>query len=53
MSGDVATFVHRTPGGCAAGPPQVTMYSYHLLTGQTNKLFDGLAEVVGWPGDPS
>lgn len=51
VSGDVATFLYRTPGGCGEGLSQVTLYSYHLLTGQVTKLFDGNAEIVGWPGD--
>lgn len=51
VSGDVATFEHRTPGGCGNGLSQSTLYSYQLLTGQTSKLLDGYAVVLGWPDD--
>lgn len=50
VSGDIATFEHRTPGGCGNGVSQVTLYSYNLLTGQTSKLVDSDAVIFGWPG---
>ena len=55
VSGNIATFEHQTPSGCGQGGAenaQYALYGYNLLTGQTNKLLDGDAGVLGWPGDP-
>lgn len=53
MSGDIATFDHRSPSGCGHGGSQDTLYSYNMVTGQTRTLVDGSAIVLDWPGGPS
>ncbi|HEU5270942.1 MAG TPA: hypothetical protein VFU36_13540 [Jatrophihabitans sp.] len=52
MDGDLATFLQRNFPGCGGtNRPRYSLIDYNMVTGQTRTLLDGLAVIVGWPGD--